>query len=99
MSKLKLIITKEAYADLNSISDFIAKDNIDAAKNLIKDLFDLCNTLTEFPNLGVIKEAIKDKTVKIYIHNKQYLIAYRVENDKLVVFKITSRYQNIYKLL
>ena len=70
-----------------------------ASINLIKELFDTCNTLTEFPNMGVCKDCIKDKSVKIYIYKKQYLIAYKIDNDRLVVFKFTSRYQDIQNLL
>ena len=99
MNKLKLIITQEAYNDLESISDYIANDNISASKNLINELFDYCNTLCEFPNMGVRKNCIKDKSVKIYIYKKQYLIAYKIDNNKLVVFKFTSRYQDIQNLL
>ena len=99
MNKLRLIITNEAFSDINLISDFIAKDNQIAAKNFIKNLFNCFETLIQFPDLGVFKNKITDKTVKIFIHNKNYLIAYKVLNDKLVILKVTNRYQNIYDLL
>lgn len=99
MNKLKLIITQEAFNDLESISDYIANDNISASKNLINELFDSCDALCEFSNIGVRKECIKDKNVKFYIYKKQYFIAYKIDNDKLVVFKYTSRYQDIQNLL
>ena len=99
MNKQKLIITDEAYKDMNFISDFIAKDNYSAAKKFIKSLFDCFDTLLKFPDMGVSKNKIADKNVKIFIHNKNYLIAYKLINDKLVILKVTNCYQDIYSLL
>ena len=42
----------EAFTDLNEIWEFIAEDNIDAADQLIADMFDAVSGLVPFPHRG-----------------------------------------------
>lgn len=91
----KLIITDEAYQDIFEISEFIAQYNERAAKETIQFLFGICNNLLDFPKLGVTKDTIKAKNVRIYIA-RQYLIAYCIDKDKVVILKISNQYQDIY---
>lgn len=94
----KLIITDEAYHDIFEISEFIAQYNERAAKETIQFLFGTCNNLLDFPRLGVKKDAIKAKDVRIYIA-RQYLIAYCIDKDKIVILKVSNQYQDIYTRL
>ena len=95
MNNYKLIITQEAYKDILEISEFIAQYNERASKETVQFLFGACNNLIRFPCLGIKRDAIKSKEVKIYIV-WQYLIAYKIDNDKIVILKISNQYQNIY---
>jgi len=99
MNNLELIITEEAFNDIDVISNFISADNIAAAKKIIDMFFDCFNTLAEFPNMGVYKKEIKSKDTQIFILKKQYLIAYKIKNNKLIILKVSYRYQNIYNIL
>lgn len=95
MNNLGLIITDEAYDDIDKIADFIAQYNPRAARETIEFLFGACKNLLRFPSLGLKRESIKSKDVKIYIA-RQYLIAYRLHNNRVVILKISNRYQDIY---
>ena len=99
MNKLELVLTEEAYKDIDNISDYIALDNTQAAKNTVDLLYQSCYTLTLFPNLGSYRDGILSKDTKIFIINKQFLIAYKIVENKLVVLKITTRYRDICSLL
>lgn len=95
MNNLKLIITDEAFNDVDRIADFIAQYNPRAARETVEFLFGACNNLLKFPNLGLTKERIKSKDVKIYIA-RQYLIAYRICDNAIITLKISNCYQDIY---
>jgi len=99
MNNLKLVITEDVYSDMDIISGYIGKDDVNAAKNFIKDLFGIFDTLVKFPNIGVHKRGIKDKNVKIYIHKKRYLVVYKVGKDHLVILKVSNSYTDIYNIL
>lgn len=55
MNNLKLIITDEAFNDVDRIADFIAQYNPRAARETVEFLFGACNNLLKFPNLGLTK--------------------------------------------
>lgn len=61
MNNLKLIITDEAFNDVDRIADFIAQYNPRAARETVEFLFGACNNLLKFPNLGLTRERIKSK--------------------------------------
>ena len=95
MNNLHLIITDEAFDDIDKIADFIAEYNPRAARETIEFLLGACNNLLKFPSLGVKKNCIKSNDVRFYII-RQYLIAYRIHNNRVVILKISNRYQDIY---
>ncbi len=99
MNNLELIITEEAFHDIEIISQFISNDNFGVAKKTVDMFFDYFNMLCEFPNMGIYKKGIKAKDTQIFIVKKQFLIAYKIKDNKLIILKISYRYQNIYNLL
>lgn len=99
MNNMELIITDEAYNDIDSISNYILKDNIQISKSVVDELFNTLYTSTEFPNIGKYKYGIKDNSVKIFIHKKQYLIAYKIFGNSLIILRILTNYQDIFAVL
>ena len=97
--KLNLIITNEAYSDIDRIASFIALDNPKAASDVVQMLFKACDNLARFPQMGSHPSCIKNEHVRTFVIKGKFIIAYRIDNDKLVVFKISNHYQNIYHLL
>lgn len=99
MNNLKLIITEQAYKDLDLISNYVANDNIKAAEKLLNSLLKACRRLTKYPASGIRRPDFTYKNYLFYIVKKRYIIAYRVENNNLYISRVLSNYQNICKLL
>lgn len=97
--KLNLIITDEAYNDIDKIASYIALDNPKAAVDVVQMLLKACENLTLFPKMGEHPEYVKNKDVRTFKIKGKFIIAYRIDNDKIVVFKISNRYQKIFYLL
>ena len=97
--KLNLIISARAKQDLIEIADFIAKDNIIAAKAVVDLLRHYCGTLALFPNLGTQNPLIPIEGVRVFIAKWRYVIVYKIENDDLVILKISNHNQDICNLL
>ncbi len=55
--------------------------------------------LALFPESGVRKNSIKDKSVLIYITQKRYAIVYRIKNNNLQILRILTRYQDLFAIL
>ena len=81
MNKSELIITDNAYNDMDLISDYIARDNAKAAHKLINILHRACYLLAEFPESGFKRPDFSHKNVSFYIVKKKYLIIYRVQDN------------------
>ncbi len=100
MNNLELEITSKAFKDIELISDFIARDNKSAAAKLVKLLNKTFGTLCQHPNLGRAREDFTYLDVKFYIVKKNYLIVYRViDNKTLRVLRVLTAYQDICSLL
>ena len=100
MNNLQLEITSKAYNDIETITDFIAKDNKNAANKLAKLFSETFKLLCSYPNLGILRKDFTYMDVKFYVLKKNYLIVYRViENDKLRILRVLTTYQDIFSLL
>ena len=99
MSKLKLNITDRAKKDIILITDYIAKDNKRAARNMAVYLYRVCSTLADFPHLGTIRADFSYKDYRFYVIKKRYVIAYRIEGDTLFISRVLSGYQDICAIL
>ena len=99
MSKLKLNITDQAKADIRLITNYIAKDNKNAAKAMSKYLYKICKDLAEFPDMGTIRPDFTYKNFRFFVIKKRYVIAYRIENDSLFISRVLTAYQDICAVL
>ena len=99
MNNYKIIITNFAKEDVKNISSYIAKYNIKAAIAVTKLFKNSVEKLSSFPNLGNNKEGIKDKNILIYTVKQKYSTAYKFENNKIIILRILSRYQDIFAIL
>ena len=100
MNNLELEITGKAYNDIEIITNYIAKDNKDAATKFIKLFYKTFKTLCEHPYLGKSREDFTYWDVKFYIVKKNYLIIYRIiDNKTLRILRILTTYQDICSIL
>ncbi len=100
MNDLELEITSKAYNDIEIISDYIAKDNKTAATKFIKLFYKTFKTLCMHPYLGKSREDFTYLDVKFYIVKKNYLIIYRIIDNKMLrILRILTTYQDICSIL
>ena len=99
MSKLTLRILDKAEEDMTLIGNYIARDNINAATNLLKQFYATFKTLSEYPNLGYKRPDFTYQDVRFYVVRKNYLILYKVEQNTLFILRVFPAYQDICSLL
>lgn len=69
---MKVVIREAAYADLERIHAWIAKDNPRAAVSVVNRIFDTIDRLGLFPGLDVIDETSQELTVVAIFHGAQH---------------------------
>ena len=99
MSELKLNITEQAKADITLITEFISKDNKQAAKAMAMYLYRICNDLARFPEMGTARPDFTYKNYRFFTIRKRYIIAYRIIGNELIVSRVLTAYQDICALL
>ena len=100
MNDLKLEITSKAYNDIEIITDYIAKDNKNAATKFIKLFYKTFKILCKHPYLGKSREDFTYLDVKFYVVKKNYLVVYRItENKTLRILRILTTYQDVCSIL
>ena len=98
-NRLSVLITEPAKNDISEIINFIAKDNTKAAIGILNIYEATFKMLAEFPEAGVRKTGIKDKSVLIFTIKKRYSIAYRVKDDTIEILRVLTRYQDLFAIL
>ena len=100
MNDLKLEITSKAYNDIEIISNYIAEDNKTAATKIVKLFYKKFKTLCKHPYLGKSREDFTYLDVKFYIVKKNYLIIYRIIDNKILrILRILTTYQDVCSML
>ena len=92
----KIIITDSAFSDLESIKLFIAKDNLEIAKQYILKIFDRFEQLEAFPYSGLrIANSFFDYAKAYYLICVNHVAIYQVnELAKCVyILRVLSHYQ------
>lgn len=91
-------LTREAERDLNEIWLYIAERDLDAADRVQEDIYDAITRLREAPGAGHTRRDLTTKPLRFWgVHS--YLIAYRVENGRLLVVRILSAARDIRAIL
>ena len=93
----KIIITSSAFSDLESIKLFIAKDNLEIAKQYILKIFDRFEQLETFPYSGLkIANSIFDYARAYCLICVNYVAIYQVDELKKCVYilRVLSHYQD-----
>ena len=84
MAERRLIISETAYADLESIENYIAEDSPIIAQQFIRRIFERIEQLSEFPESGKIVPEFSDKQLR-ELNLKRYRIVYRILNSSDIV--------------
>jgi plasmid stabilization system protein ParE len=80
--------------DLNSIWDYIAQDNIEAADQWIAKLFHGFHTIADSPGIGHTRKDLTNLAIKFWPIGT-YLILYRVRNKQVEIIAVTHGVRDI----
>ncbi len=86
MKKFKIETKETAEQDLFDISDYIALDSEERSDFFVMQLWDKIYSLSEFPNMGISKDNIKNG-LKVLYHGK-YGIYYFIENNTISILRV-----------
>jgi toxin ParE1/3/4 len=77
----------EAFTDLDSIREYIAEDNPDAADRVITEIFDGIRALVPFPDQGFRRPNLTSRPLRFKLV-REYAIAYAPEKKPLWVVAV-----------
>jgi toxin ParE1/3/4 len=84
---LKTIIREAAFADLENICNWIARENSSAARSVAQRVLDAIeNKIAHFPHVG--RRGRKAGTREWIVRGLPYIIVYRVEADAVIVLGV-----------
>ena len=96
MPNLEVVVSQTAEHDMQEIFDFIAKDNVAKAYEML-DIFEKkFETLAIFPKLGYRRSCFLKRDVRECIVAKHYQIIYYVTKDYLHIQRILSGYEDYF---
>jgi plasmid stabilization system protein ParE len=82
-----------AFADLDDIRDYIARENPDAADLLMAEIFGTIRGLVPFPHRGHRRPDLSSRPLR-FILIREYLIAYAPEEKPLWVIAVMHGRRN-----
>ena len=80
-------ISAEAEADLESIGDYIARDNPMRAVSFVQELRAKCVDLSGMPDAFPLVPRYQRRGIRRRVHGN-CLILYRIQNDRIVVIHV-----------
>lgn len=95
---MKVVLTTEAIDDLERIGDYIARDNPARAASFVQKLIEKARLLGEMPQGFPVVPRYAHLGVRRCAHNN-YLIFYRVEEDRVSIIHILHGARDVDALL
>lgn len=100
MNNRRIIISEEAGKDISEIAEYIANDNISAAKDFVTKLKKSFINLSLYPRLGKNRPEFSGNNEILFLPvMTNYLIVYTIINNDLHIVRILTKYQNICAIL
>lgn len=94
---MKCRISRVADRDIRAICDYIAQDNVDAADKLDRRLHEAVELLASIPGMGHHRDDVPDPRYRFWSVGN-YVIAYRVEENTVVVARVVHGARNFRRL-
>ena len=88
--------SEEAIADLETICDYIAQNNPDAAIKLFETIRQKCKTVAQFPNMGKNYERLSSSLRGFMVDD--YIIFYYPRKNGIDIVRVVSGYQDLESL-
>lgn len=97
---IKLKINPLVVSDLKAIRDYIAEDNIEAARKTVDNIYRGFERIQQFPAMGAdLSKRVSFKTGYKYLAHGNYVILYRVKKDCVEIYRVIDRFQDITGIL
>lgn len=94
----RFVLTPQAKADLYEISDYISKDNPDAARRVRTELREAMRKLAVMPEMGHLRQDLARKPFRFWpVYS--YLIIYEPETEPLRVVRVLHGARDVRSLL
>ncbi len=77
----------DAFADLEEIWDFIAKDSLEAADRVLAEIYEAIGSLVSFPQVGHLRADLTSRPVRFH-PVRELLVAYAFEEKPLIILAI-----------
>ena len=94
----RAVISPEAFEDLQSIQEFIALNNPNAAEEIIDQLFAAFENLAKFPHMGHRRADLTKRNVRFWAIGV-YLVVYRIVPNSLQIVAILHGAQDVPRVL
>jgi plasmid stabilization system protein ParE len=93
-----VVLSREAERDLETIGDYIARDNPARALSFVQELLARCGTLAVTPDAFPLVPRYERHGVRRLVHGR-YLIFYRVADGQVQVLHILNGAQDVEAIL
>ena len=90
----RYVLSVAAELDLDSIWEYIAQDNLNAADRWIGRLFDAFETLAKTPGMGHKREDLTAASI-LFWPAGAYLILYRIRDEWVEIVAVTQGARDI----
>jgi len=91
------VFARPAQRDLLEIWEFIARDDVDAADRVLREIEDAVEHLADMPRSGRLRNDLTDEPLRSWpVYS--YLIFYRPETSPLEVVRVVSGYRDLPEL-
>ena len=94
--KNRCILSPTALGDLNDISSYFAKQNIEVGEKVLALFTEKCTRLIDFPNMGKSYEFLRSGIRGIPLEG--YIIFYRVIEIDIIILRVVNGRQNFTNL-
>ncbi len=93
---IQLRINPIVSEDLKKIKEFIAEDNDEMAGRTIKEIYSHFEQIQEFPHLGAnLSKRVSFQTDYKYVVCGNYVVLYKVGRERVEIYRVVNRYQDI----
>ncbi len=101
MKDFKVIWTKNAEFDLESIIEYIKTDSVQTAKNIFFEIKNRCDDLSILPASRRIVPELQQIGVLKYreLIYKRWRIIYKIENEKVYIVTVVDASRNVEDIL
>jgi len=95
---VEIIWTEPALSDLNDIAEYIALENVMAAKQLVQTIFDKVDRLEDFPESGRIPPELEHLSYREVVVNP-CRIFYKQDGNKVYVLFVMRAERDLRRFL